>query len=208
MVHSRMLAWSPDSERGLLSDMADPILGGVDMKETKRHASPEPANLWNVFVSGNVVLAQDFSDPSAGTAHADATTGAVQLGVDYRITPNFLVGAMFGYGHTDATLDTLGSTASVDTYSPGVYASYSKAAGTPTRSAATALPTTPSTATWPSARSPARPPAIPAATRSPAISMAATTSIAATGPSARRSARSTSISMSMASPKPACPART
>ena len=32
---------------------------------------------------------------------------------------------MFAYGHTHATLDTLGSTASVDTYSPVVYASYS-----------------------------------------------------------------------------------
>ncbi|HEY0342169.1 MAG TPA: autotransporter outer membrane beta-barrel domain-containing protein, partial [Steroidobacteraceae bacterium] len=55
-----------------------------------------------------------------------ATTGGVQLGADYRVTPHLRVGALLGYGHTRATLDTLGSDASVDTYSPGVYASYAK----------------------------------------------------------------------------------
>ena len=34
------------------------------------------------------------------------------------------MGLTFGFGHTDATLDTLGSTATIDTYSPGIYASY------------------------------------------------------------------------------------
>jgi outer membrane autotransporter protein len=125
MIHSRLLAWSPPPDAGLLSDVGGSLLGGVDMKDAKMMVSPETANSWNVFVSGNVVLAQDFSDPSAGTAHADAATEGVQIGADYRIDSHFLVGAMFGYGHTDATLDTLNSTASVDTYSPGVYASYS-----------------------------------------------------------------------------------
>jgi outer membrane autotransporter protein len=125
MVHSRLLSWSPAPSTGLLSDVATSGLGGVDMKETKTTSAPEPTAPWGMFVSGNVVLAQDFSDSSVGTAHADTTTGGVQIGTDYRINPNFLVGALFGYGHTDATLDNLGSTASVDTYSPGVYASYS-----------------------------------------------------------------------------------
>jgi outer membrane autotransporter protein len=106
--------------------MADPVLGGVDMKDAKTMSccGPEQANPWNFFVSGNVVLAQDFSDPGSSLAHTDATTAGVQLGVDYTVSKNFLVGAMFGYGHTDADLDDIGSTASVDTYSPGVYASY------------------------------------------------------------------------------------
>jgi uncharacterized protein YhjY with autotransporter beta-barrel domain len=125
MIHSRLLTWNPAPSTGLVSDAADPILGGVDMKDSKMMTAPEPANPWNVFISGNVVLAQDFSDAQSGLAHDDATTGSVQVGADYRITPHWLVGALFGYGHTDATLDTLGSTASVDTYSPGVYASYS-----------------------------------------------------------------------------------
>ncbi len=35
------------------------------------------------------------------------------------------MGAAFGYGHTNANLDTIGSNASVNTYSPAVYTSYS-----------------------------------------------------------------------------------
>ena len=96
------------------------------MKESKALVSPESLISWNMFVSGNVVLSLDFSDPSAGLSHTDATTAGVEVGADYRIDSHFLVGAMFGYGHTDATLDTLGSKASVDTYAPGVYASYSE----------------------------------------------------------------------------------
>jgi uncharacterized protein YhjY with autotransporter beta-barrel domain len=123
-VYSRLLAWSPPPSTGLLSDTPATNLGGVDMKNTAC-STCEPSNPWNVFISGNVVLAQDFSDPDAGTAHTDATTGAVQAGVDYKITPHFLVGAMFAYGHTSATFDDLGSSATINTYSPGVYASYS-----------------------------------------------------------------------------------
>jgi uncharacterized protein YhjY with autotransporter beta-barrel domain len=126
MIHSRLLAWNPAPDHGLLSDVADPILAGVDMKQANMVTSVnQPVNLWNVFVSGDAVLGQNYSDPASGVVHSDTTTGAVQLGADYRITPHFLVGALFGYGHTDATLDNIGSTASVDTYSPAVYASYS-----------------------------------------------------------------------------------
>jgi T5SS/PEP-CTERM-associated repeat protein len=125
-VHSRLLAWNPAPSTGLLSDMADSNLGGVDLKDMKSCRACEEQNPWNVFVSGDVVLAQDFSDSSAGLSHVDSTTAGMQVGADYRLPPNFLVGAMFGYGHTDATLDTLGSKSSVDTYSPGVYASFAK----------------------------------------------------------------------------------
>jgi len=87
-------------------------------------SSEQSANTWNMFVTGNVVFAQDFSDASSSLSYAHATTGGVQLGADYRITPHVLVGALFGFGHTEATLDNLNSSATVDTYSPGVYASY------------------------------------------------------------------------------------
>jgi len=38
--------------------------------------------------------------------------------------PNLLIGLAAGYGHTDVTLDNNGSSATVDSYSPGIYASY------------------------------------------------------------------------------------
>jgi outer membrane autotransporter protein len=129
MIHSRLLAWNPPPSSEIVSDVVAPMLGGIDTEVEEDPNSLRPqsaAHPLNVFVSGNVVLAQDFSDRSVGLSHASETTGAVLIGADYRVTPHFIVGAMFGYGHTDATLDTLGSTASADTYSPGIYASYSQ----------------------------------------------------------------------------------
>ena len=64
MVHSRLLAWNPAPGAGLLSDTANPLLGGVNMKDPKdmkSMAGPAYANPWNFYVRGNVVLAQGFS---------------------------------------------------------------------------------------------------------------------------------------------------
>ncbi len=65
MVHSRLLAWDPAPlSNGLLSDSADQVLGGVDMKDNKDMkavAGPSYTNPWNFFVRGNVILAQGFS---------------------------------------------------------------------------------------------------------------------------------------------------
>jgi T5SS/PEP-CTERM-associated repeat protein/autotransporter-associated beta strand protein len=124
-IHSRLLAWNPAPSTGLVSDSTADLFAGTDMKNTSV-TQVDDTHRWNAFISGDAILAQDFSDPGASQAHADTTTGAMQLGVDYRVTPHFLVGAMFGYGHTDADLDNIGSTASVDTYSPALYAAYAQ----------------------------------------------------------------------------------
>jgi len=122
-VSSRLLAWSPAPlGHGMLSDTGDPVLGGIDMNEMTPMTGPDKGYNYNVFVLGNVVLAQNFSQP--GVAHADTTTGAVQVGIDYKITPHLRVGATFGYGHTDADLDNIGSKAAVDSYAPGAYVSF------------------------------------------------------------------------------------
>ena len=124
MVHSRLLAWNPGPVNGTISDVAGPVLGGVDMKDTKEMTSVAPAysDPWNFYVRGNVILAQGFSQNDV--AHFDDNTESVVLGTDYRISPNFLIGLTAGYGHTDVTLDNNGSSATVDSYSPGLYASY------------------------------------------------------------------------------------
>jgi autotransporter-associated beta strand protein len=125
-VSSQLLAWSPAPlPHGMLSDTADPVIAGVDMKEMQTTPAPEPTvNNFNVFVLGSVVLAQNFSQ--VDTPHSDTTTGAVQIGGDYRITPHLRTGVLFGYGHTDADLDNNGSKATVDSYSPGAYVSYAE----------------------------------------------------------------------------------
>jgi autotransporter-associated beta strand protein len=122
-VESHMLAWNPAPlAHGLLSDTVDPVTTGMDMKQMKPAPAAETSNKFNAFILGNVVLAQGFSQQDV--AHSDTTTGAVTVGGDFRITPNLRVGALFAYGHTDADLDTLGSKATIDSYAPGVYASY------------------------------------------------------------------------------------
>lgn len=125
MVHSRLLAWNPGPAAGLVNDMDGTALGGIamkDPKEMKSVASPTYTHPWNFYVQGNVILAQGFSQNDV--SHFDGNTESVTLGTDYRVTPNFLVGLAAGYGHTDVTLDNDGSSATVDSYSPGFYASY------------------------------------------------------------------------------------
>ena len=92
-----------------------------DPKEMKA-AAPAYTNPWNFYVQGNVILAQGFSQTDV--PHFNDNTESVTVGTDYRVTPNLLVGLAAGYGHTDATLDNNGSSATVDSYSPGFYASY------------------------------------------------------------------------------------
>jgi uncharacterized protein YhjY with autotransporter beta-barrel domain len=121
MIHSRMLAWN--DLPGVISDVPGAVLGGVDMKEVKPQCTACTAsNPWNVFLRGSVILAQDFSQ--GDVPHADGNTAAVTAGADYRLTDHLLVGATMSYAHTDATLDDFGSSTTVDSYSPGIYASY------------------------------------------------------------------------------------
>jgi autotransporter-associated beta strand protein len=123
MIHSRLLAWNPAPFDGTISDVDEMLPGGVEMKDSKNGTPAEmEAHPWNVFIRGNVVLAQGFSGED--TSHFDDNTESVVLGADYRLTPHFLVGLTAGFAHTDVTLDDNGSSATVDSYSPGFYASY------------------------------------------------------------------------------------
>jgi len=89
-IKDHLLAYSPSLRPGLISDMVDPVVSGVDMKDTKSmHVVTEPSTRWSTFISGNVILA-----------------------------------ALFSYAHSGIDLDYNGSKATVDSYAPGVYASY------------------------------------------------------------------------------------
>jgi outer membrane autotransporter protein len=92
------------------------------MKDMKNCACTPETNPWNFFLRGNVILGQGLSQ--GDVPHYDDNTESVVAGADYRFTPNLLAGVTMSYAHTDATLDDFGSSATVDSYSPGVYASY------------------------------------------------------------------------------------
>jgi fibronectin-binding autotransporter adhesin len=177
-VSSRLLAWSPAPlAHGLLSDSSDPVVAGVDMKEMKTTPAPAPGpeHNFSTFIAGNVVLGQDFSQTDL--AHADTTSGGVQLGADYRITPHLRVGALFGYNHTDGDLDDNGSKATIDSYAPGAYQPPLRIkAGTRTRWAVMDSITSPKTGIFRSAACLRLRMARPRATRSWVISMEGTIS--------------------------------
>jgi uncharacterized protein YhjY with autotransporter beta-barrel domain len=126
-LKGRLLAWEPPVAQDAESDSVAPILGGVDLRDSKqmRTADVQPSDRGSLFLLGNAVLA-DLSH-RGDVAHQDYTTASVTLGADYRLAPHFVVGALLGYGHTDANLDHENSTATVDSYSPGVYAAYADA---------------------------------------------------------------------------------
>jgi len=117
-LHSRLLAWNPAPEKaGRLSDSGSQ-LGVV----SSAPAASEFSQRWNVFLRGDVVLGQDLSQPELD--HTNYTTSSFEAGTDYQIGDNWLVGALFNYGHTDTALDNQGSSATVDSYSPGLFASF------------------------------------------------------------------------------------
>lgn len=126
-IKGRLLAWTPAPEPGLLSDVAPPVLGGVDMSDGKdmkemAMAHAGPVKNWNTFIDGGA----DFGDVehNEDTAHSSYTTGRVRAGGDFHVTANIRVGALFGYEHTDGDIDHEGSTIRVDGYTPGLYAAY------------------------------------------------------------------------------------
>jgi outer membrane lipase/esterase len=126
-IKSRLLAFSPaPASGGLVSDSSGSVLGGVKMTDPKNmqgvSAPVTDQNRWSAFISGNVILADVGGDSDVAYSHY--TTGGVTAGSDYRINDNWAVGGLFSYGHTAVTLDDNGSTARVDSYSPGIYATY------------------------------------------------------------------------------------
>jgi autotransporter-associated beta strand protein len=129
-IKSRLLAWTPASEPGLLSDSSQGVLGGVEMtdsKDLKEMSREMPVNKWNGFIDGGADLGD--LDSNIDASHASYTTGRVRAGVDYRISTDIRVGALFGYGHTDADLDNEGSKAQVDSFTPGIYATFADKQG-------------------------------------------------------------------------------
>ena len=119
-VRDHLLAYNPASTPGLMSDTVDSLFGGMDMKNAQ--VNTMPTDRWSSFIAGDVILA-DLSH-NANLEDANYTTGNVTAGLDYRLDDHFTVGALFAYSHTDADLDSRGSSATVDSYSPGIYASY------------------------------------------------------------------------------------
>jgi outer membrane autotransporter protein len=114
-IKGRLLAWNPaPSSAHLMSDVVDPVMAAA-------LPTGDP-NRWSTFISGNVALGN--ASGTDGLPNANYTTGNVTAGADYRLGEHWAVGALFGFSHTSADTDSFGSKLRVDSYSPGVYATY------------------------------------------------------------------------------------
>ncbi len=127
-VKSRLLAWSPQTEPGLLSDSNQSVLGGVAMADSKNVTTPMGEySKWNGFLDGGADLGS--IDSNSDISNASYTTARIRVGGDYAVTSNLRVGMMFGYSHTNADLDNEGSKAKVNSYTPGIFVTYADKSG-------------------------------------------------------------------------------
>jgi uncharacterized protein YhjY with autotransporter beta-barrel domain len=80
---------------------------------------------FNEFFSGDIILA-DLNQNSSGNniPQAHYTAGDVTAGISFKMTNNLAAGVLFDYNHTDARTDNSGSHIRVDTYSPGLFATF------------------------------------------------------------------------------------
>jgi outer membrane lipase/esterase len=63
-------------------------------------------------------------DDRSSAVGFDYTTKNVYGGLDYRVTPNLILGALFGYGTTDGNLNHSNGAADFDSYQGALYATY------------------------------------------------------------------------------------
>ena len=68
--------------------------------------APSPDNRWGVFVTGNGEWA-NVGDTS-NSAGYDLTSAGFTLGLDYKVTPNFVIGLAAGYARGSADLTESG----------------------------------------------------------------------------------------------------
>jgi uncharacterized protein YhjY with autotransporter beta-barrel domain len=109
-----------DSSNQVMSDTPNPYLADV-------HPGGKETPVLGEFIGGDIILAdlnKDGGSSNAPSSKANYTAGDVTAGVSFRVTNNFAAGVLFDYNHTDADTDSSGGKTKVNSYSPGIYATY------------------------------------------------------------------------------------
>jgi uncharacterized protein with beta-barrel porin domain len=109
-----------DSSTQVISDSPNPYMA------TQNPSGPETPRL-SEFISGDAVLAdlnQNQTAANAPSSKASYIAGDVTGGISFRMTTHLAAGVLFDYNHTDAKTDSSGSKTKVDSYSPGLFATY------------------------------------------------------------------------------------
>ncbi len=110
-------AASPTTYDGqVLSDSPVPMGSAPPSLKTSRFSE---------FVAGDVVLADINQNAMQDIpSKATYTSGDISAGVAYRMTSNLSVGVLLDYNHTNATTDGNGSKTTVNSITPGIYATF------------------------------------------------------------------------------------
>jgi uncharacterized protein YhjY with autotransporter beta-barrel domain len=118
---------------GSISDSPNPIMVPTQSRANSSYTAQRPSPsvfqgpYFSEFIAGNFILAdlnQNQSSPNAAPSKASYTAGSATAGVSFRMTSNLAAGVLFDYNHTDAKTDDHGSKTTVNTYSPGLFATF------------------------------------------------------------------------------------
>lgn len=115
---SPMPTWDPSTQT--IVDAPNPYLA-------TQHPNGVEAPGFTEFISGDIILAdlnQDLHAANAPSTKGDYTAVNATAGIAYRFNSHFSAGALFDYSHTDAATDGHGSKTLIDTYTPGLFATY------------------------------------------------------------------------------------
>lgn len=113
-----------------VASLDDSMMGPMDQGYDPAQANQPPAGYgqrprWGVFLSGALQY-DNFSSTASDGSNPNVTTEGATVGADYAIAQPLTIGALFNYAHSDVNLDNSGSTARVDSYSPGVFVNFYK----------------------------------------------------------------------------------
>jgi outer membrane autotransporter protein len=94
-----------------------------DGKESKQVIpAPAPEKRWGMFATGDGLFFRGNSH-DVGLNDTKSNTAGTIAGVDAKIGEHAIAGAFFAYDNADVTLDNLGSHATIESYSGGIYGS-------------------------------------------------------------------------------------
>jgi fibronectin-binding autotransporter adhesin len=98
---------------------ADPLDAQAQIAE---YRSTTAKSRWGAWANGNGVSGSIAGDGNASGVSYSTAGGA--FGVDYRLTPSLLIGLSAGYARTDASINVIGGSDTVDSSSFGLYSGY------------------------------------------------------------------------------------
>ena len=117
----------PISDKRTMSDSSNPLTSPSFSNSSHSSSSPLISPNFSEFVSGDVILAdlnRDQSTANSPPNKASYTAGDVTAGISFRMNSSLAAGVLFDYNHTDAKTDANGSKTKVDSYSPGLFATF------------------------------------------------------------------------------------